>query len=143
MGAGDDERGREPADGSGADDGAMPAALTVGQAAAWIGRSPGGLRLAIARGLLRAEQHVSPLQPRPYWLIERADLLDYEERMAERGAKRGPKPQRRIGGDASPRPRPRRPDPRNDVTAAGPPPRELRCSRPGASPGARPAGAGV
>ncbi len=96
MGAGGDEHGRGPAGGSGADDGAMPAALTVGQAAAWIGRSPGGLRLAIARGLLRAEQHVSPLQPRPSWLIERADLLDYEERMAERGAKRGPKPRCRA-----------------------------------------------
>ena len=65
MDASDDERGRRPGGGSGADDGAMPTALTVGQAAAWIGRSPGGLRLAIARGLLRAEQHVSPLQPRP------------------------------------------------------------------------------
>ncbi len=96
MGAGGGERGRGPADGSGADDGAMPAALTVGQAAVWIGRSPGGLRLAIARGLLRAEQHVSPLQPRPCWLIERADLLDYEERMAERGARRGPKPRCRV-----------------------------------------------
>ena len=74
----------------------MPAELTVGPAAAWIRRSPGGLRLAIARGLLRAEQRVSPLQPRPYWVIQRADLLDYEERMAERGAKRGPKPRLRA-----------------------------------------------
>ena len=70
----------------------MPAGLTVGQAAAWTGRSPGGLRLVIARGLLRAARRASPLQPRPYWVIRRADLLDYEERMAERGAKRGPKP---------------------------------------------------
>jgi hypothetical protein len=77
-----------------ADDGAMPAELTVGQAATWIRRSPGGLRRAIARGLLRADQRVSPLQPRPYWVIQAADLLVYETDMAERGAKRGPKPGR-------------------------------------------------
>lgn len=67
---------REPAGAPESDDSAMPAELTVGQAAAWIRRTLGGFRLAITRGLLRGERRESPVQPHPYWVVRRADGRD-------------------------------------------------------------------